>query len=158
MKEAGIDIVVLNHATALIDVPESKVIAWSSAFSYLDADESEAWEDGEPLGPFPVTAWFQVKKGEVVVVADPSIVINSIMGRDDNYAFIRYLTSRNGQQQSISFVTSHLPMAPIDVSKTGLDTLRAILANPAGLLGATALVFVVVSSYTLKQGGIVERY
>ena len=158
VMEAGIDAIVLNHATALLDVPESDVIAWSSVSSFLDEDESETWEDEEPSGPFPVAAQFSIGDGEVVVVADPSIVINSIVGRDDNYAFIRHLTSRNGQQQSISFVTSHLLMAPLDVSKTGLDSLRAILASPAGLLGTTALVFIVVSRYALKKGGIVERY
>jgi hypothetical protein len=158
VKEAGIDIIVLNHATALIDVSESDVIAWSSIYSYLDTDESETREESEPEGPFPVVARLQVKNGKIIVVADPSIIINSIVGRDDNYAFIRHLTSSNGQQQSIFFTTSHLPMTSLDVSKTGLDTLRSILASPAGLLGTTALVFIVVSRYALKKGEIVERY
>ncbi len=158
VKEAGIYIIVLNHATALLDVPESDAIAWSSAFSYLDTDENETWEEPEPEGPFPVAAQLPVGGGEVIAVADPSIIINSIVGRDDNYAFVRHLTNRNGQQQSILFATSHLPMTSLDVSKTGLDTLRPILASPAGLLGATALVFIVVSRYALKKGGIVEGY
>ncbi|MBL7166991.1 MAG: DUF4350 domain-containing protein [Dehalococcoidales bacterium] len=158
VREAGIDVIVLNHATALLDVLEFDVIAWSSVSSFLDTDESETWEEPEPRGPFPVAAQFPIGDGEVVVVADPSIVINSIVGRDDNYAFIRCLTSRNGQQQSIFFTTSHLPMASLDVSKTRLDTFRPIIASPAGLLGTTALVFIVVSRYALKKGGTVERY
>jgi len=158
VKEAGVDIIVLNHATALIDVPESDIIAWSSVFSYLDTDESETREESEPEGPFPVAAQLPVGDGEVIVVADPSIIINSIVGRDDNYTFVRHLTNRNGQRQSILFTTSHLPMTSLDVSKTGLDTLRPILASPAGLLGTTALVFIVVSRYALKKGGTIERY
>jgi len=158
VKEAGIDVIVLNHATALIDVLESDVIAWSSVSSFLDTDENEYWEEEEPLGPFPVAAQFQVKNGKVIVVADPSILINSVVDRDDNYTFINHLTSRNGQQQSILFATSHLPMTSLDVSKTGLGKLQPILASPVGLLVTISLVFITASRFVLKKGGIIGRY
>ena len=158
VRNAGVEVIVLNHATALTNVPESRAIAWSSISSFLDANESETLELGESTGPFPVAARFPSGNGEVVVVADPSIVINSIVGRDDNYAFVRYLTGGNGQPKSISFATSHLPKTPLDSSKTRLDRLQQVLASPGGLLGITVVVFIAVSRYGLKKGGIIGRY
>ncbi|HEY91032.1 MAG TPA: DUF4350 domain-containing protein [Dehalococcoidia bacterium] len=158
VSEAGISTIVLNHATILTDTVESSVVARSSVSSFLDIDESGSREEEEPLGPFPVAARFQVRNGEVIVVADPSIVINSIIGRDDNYTFVRYLTSHNGQQQGILFTASHLPMASLDVSKTGLTKLQPILASPAGLLITISLVFITVSRFTFKKGGTIGQY
>jgi len=158
VRDAGVNIVVLNHATALTDVPETAAIARSSIASFLDANESETLDQGESTGPFPVAARFPSGDGEVIVVADPSIVINSIVGRDDNYAFVRYLMGGDGQPESISFATSHLPKTPLDSSKIRLDTLQRVLAGPGGLLGIAAVVFIAVSRYALKKGANVGQH
>jgi len=153
--EAGIDSIVLNHATILTGIVDSAVIARSAVSSFLDLNESEYWEEGEPLGPFPVAARFSVKNGEVIVVADPSIIINSIVDRDDNYAFVRYLTSRIGRQKSILFTTSHLPTTSLDVSKIRLEKLQALLVNPIGLLTTILIVFIAVSRFMPRKGEII---
>jgi hypothetical protein len=79
-------------------------------------------------------------------------MMNSMVGRDDNYSFMRYLTSRNGEQMGILIDNSHLTKTPLDVSKTRLTGVREILSTPYPLLGIVALIFVVVSRYTLKKG------
>ena len=48
VKENGIDVIVLNHATTLTNVAEAEVIAWSSPTSFLDTDENESWDEAEP--------------------------------------------------------------------------------------------------------------
>lgn len=152
VKEDGINTVVLNHATALTNVELPAVIAWSSAASFLDMNEDESRDGGEPRGPLAVTAEFRLGKGRLVPVADPSIVINSMVGRDDNYSFIRYLISPKSEPREILVDSSHLPQAPLDVSKTRLIKAHQILANPYTLIGLTVLIFMVVSKYTLKKG------
>jgi hypothetical protein len=152
IKESGIRAVMLNHGTALTNVEESQAIAWSSSSSFLDIDGNESWSQDEPKGPFPVAARFRFGKGTIAVVSDPSIMINSMVGRDDNYRFMEYLTSHNGERKSIVIDLSHLTKAPLDVSKTRLISAREVLSTPYALLGIVALIFVVMSRYMLKRG------
>lgn len=152
VKESGVEVIVLNHATSLTDVAESSVIAWSSGSSFLDINQSGAWDPGEPKGPLAVAAEFRLGKGTVALVSDPSIMLNSMVGRDDNYSFIRYLTGHEGEQKGMLIDSSHLTKAPLDVSKTRLIDSREVLSSPYALVGITALIVVVVSRYTLKKG------
>lgn len=157
IKEYGITVVTLNHATALTNVVKSQAIAWSSSSSFLDTNGNESWNQGEPRGPLPVAAESQLGKGRVEIVSDPSILINAMVGRDDNYSFVRYLISHNQEQMQILVDTSHLPKVPLDVSKTGLADARQVLSSPYVLLGMVALIFGVVSRYALKKGEILGR-
>ncbi len=154
IKETGIHVVMLNHATVLTDVMASQVMAWSSSTSFLDVDDNGSWDQGEPKGPFPIAAEFRFGKGTVDIVSDPSIMINSVAGRDDNYRFISYLTSHRGKAEAILVDGAHLPKAPLDISKTRLIEVHRVLSSPYGVLGILALVFWVVSRYTLKKGEI----
>ncbi len=153
VKENDIDVIMLNHATTLTNIVESGVIAWSSSASFLDINENGVWDEGEPKGPLIVAAKLRLGQGTLALVSDPSIMINSMVGRDDNYRFIEYLTRYNGEQKEIVVDSSHLSQTPLDVSKTRLIGAREALSSPYALVGITAMIFVVVSRYTLKKGG-----
>jgi hypothetical protein len=152
-KIGGVNEVMLNHATTLTNVAEADVIAWSSSSSFLDLNENFSWDEGEPKGPLPVAAKFKSGKGTVALVADPSTVINTMVSRYDNYAFITYLTGRRGEQQEVFIDRSHLTKTPLDISKIRLTNTREWLSNPYALLGITALVFVVISRTTVVKKG-----
>ncbi len=152
VKESGINTILLNHATTLINLEETQVIAWSSETSFLDMDENETRSEDEPKGPFPVAAKLRFGKGTLAIVSDPSIIINSMIGRDDNYRFIEYLTRYDGEQKEILVDRSHLSKTPLDISKTRLIGARERLSNPYALVGITAVIFITVSRYTLKKG------
>ncbi len=152
IAESGIDAIVLNHATTLFNTTASETIAWSSSSSFLDINENESWDLDEPKGPFPVAVQFRLGKGTVAIASDPSIMINSMVDRDDNYAFIQYLISRNDQEMNIQIDNSHLTEAPLDISKVRLRNGREMLSSPYALVGIMALIFIVVSRYTLGKG------
>ncbi|MFC1966913.1 DUF4350 domain-containing protein [Chloroflexota bacterium] len=152
VKASGISTIMLNHATTLINLEETQVIAWSSKASFVDMDENETWSQNEPKGPFPVAAKFRFGKGTLAIVSDSSIIISSMVGRDDNYRFIEYLTRYNGEQKEMLVDRSHLSKTPLDVSKTRLTSARERLSNPYALVGITAVIFMMVSRYTLKKG------
>ena len=151
-KERGINAIMLNHATTLIDAEETQAIVWSSETSFLDMDENETWSEDEPKGPFPVAAKLPFGKGTLAIVSDSSIIISGMMGRDNNYRFIEYLTRYNGEQKKILVDRSHLSKTPLDISKTRLIGARERLSNPYALVGITAVIFMAVSRYTLKKG------
>jgi hypothetical protein len=155
VKEGGIDIIMLNHATTITNTAESEVIARSSSISFLDINENESWDEDEPKGPFPVAVEFHFGKGMVALASDPSIIINTMVGRDDNYDFARYLTHHKGEQEEILFDRSHLTETPLDVSKTRLMSAREASSSPYALVGIMAIIFAVVSGYTLKKGEII---
>lgn len=155
--ESGIGVIVLNHATSLTSLEQAEIIAWSSSTSFLDINENESWDEDEPKGPLPVAAEFHLGKGTVALLSDPSIMINSMVGRDDNYSLIRYLTTHEGEETKMLIDSAHLPKAPLDTSKSRLNSSREIIAAPYPLLGIVALIFVVVSRYTLKTGGTIGR-
>ena len=152
VKESGIDVIMLNHATTLTNATEAQAIAWSSSASFVDINENGAWDQGEPKGPFVVAAQIRLDKGTLALISDPSIVINTMVGRDDNYNFIRYLTRHTGEKKGMLVDSSHLTKAPLDVSKTRLISAREVLSSPYALLGITAMIFIIVSRYTLKKG------
>ncbi|MBI4303759.1 MAG: DUF4350 domain-containing protein [Chloroflexi bacterium] len=151
-KIEGVDEVTLNYATTLNNVADQDVIAWSSSYSVLDLDENFSPDESEPRGPFPVAAKLTAGKGTIAIVADPSLMINSMVGRDDNYAFINYLSGGRDDSRKIIIDRSHLSQTPLDISKTRLANTREWLSNPYALVGITALVIVVVSRNTIRKG------
>jgi len=156
VKEAGIEAIVLNHATTLIDVDGEQAIAWSSAAGFTDTDGSGNWSEGEPKGPFVVAAEIKLGKGMVYAVADPSIIINTTFGRDNNEAFIRYLITRRGEPKKVMVDASHLLKAPLDIGKERLLEIRAFLSNPFAILVIMAVIFVIIYRYTYRKGEVID--
>ena len=132
---SGIENLVSNHATSLENVPQDNIIAWSSYFSFLDENQNGGYDEGEPEGPFPVIANFQIGKGELVLVSDPSILINSMLEMGDNRRFLE-----NIAQGQTFLDQSHLPEVPLDETKGKLKIARNVLATVWGTLALIILV------------------
>ena len=146
--------IVLNHATSLSGVLESEVVAWSSRFSFLDLNHNSVWdEDDEPKGPLPVAAALPVNKGYVVLVADPSILINSMEGMEDNYGFIESIIESQDLQPEVLVDQSHLPEANLDEAKGVLARIRSRLSSPLGISALTVVALIVVLSPLWRREG-----
>ena len=80
-----------NRGTSLINVGDgSEVLASSSDLSFMDLNDNGVWDTNEPQGPFVVSAKYKVNSGYIVLVTDPSILINSMLHLDDNIGFMKY--------------------------------------------------------------------
>ena len=134
---------VLNHASSLSDVADAESIAWSSRFSFLDGDENGKWDEGELKGPFSVAAQLRVGKGFLIAVADPSVIINSMIGMEDNRSFIQKCIQMQSPSPEIMVDQSHLPRPPLDAAKEKLAAARNSLSGFWGVLGAITVVLVV---------------
>ncbi len=141
-----VESIVLNHATSLSGVSGLEIIAWSSRFSFLDLDNSSIWESKEPKGPFPIAAALPVDEGYMVLVADPSILINSMEGIADNHTFIEAMVKIQDQQPTILLDHSHLPSASLDDAKDVLATTRSWFASPLEISGLAVVALIVVLS------------
>lgn len=140
---------VFNHATSLENAPQDQVIARSSYFSFSDENQNGDWDEEEPKGPLPVIANLKIAKGELVLVADPSILISSMIDMDDNRQFLK-----NVGQGQIFLDQSHLPEVPLDEAKVVLKVSRNVLATIWGTLGLILLVLVLtLKPIWCNQGG-----
>ncbi len=68
----------------------------SSSASWMDRNSNGAWDGSEVRGPFTICAFERIGEGELIVLADPSLLINSMTDKLDNQEFrdnlLEYLT------------------------------------------------------------------
>ena len=134
----GIDQLSLNYASA-VDPGNATVLVSTSEYAYL-AVEPTPLEEVDELESYPVATVEDVGDGQVVVLSDPSLVINAMIDREDNAAFVRGLYAGNER-------------VLLDVSKTEdvpplISVLLAVRGSPAlqVLLGVFGIGVVAASA------------
>ena len=105
---AGLDEFTLNHGTAL-DAGEAQVLLESSEYAYLDHNRNEELDDDEELQVRPVATSESHGEGHVLVVSDPSALINVMLEREDNSAFVQRLAD---DHERLMVDTSHSDSVP----------------------------------------------
>lgn len=148
----AVDSIVLNHATSLSGALNAQVVAWSSRFSFLDQNDNSVWDEGEPRGPLPVAAALPVEEGHLVLVADPSILINSMQGIDDNFSFVGNTIEIQEPHPDVLLARTHLPEGSLDEAKGFLASVRGRLSSPLGLSGLLAVALVVALVPLVRKG------
>lgn len=149
-------LVILNHATVLQGVSTEQVIAWTTASSYIDSNENLKRDEYEIKGQMPIAAKTNIGEGVLIVVSDPSLMINTMVNRADNFAFISFLLGeRSGKD--VLFDTTHLSQTPLDISKTALVRNRDVMSTPYPLTALILVIFIGVSIWMLRTGGEVGK-
>jgi hypothetical protein len=136
----------MDRGTVLLTNYSSGVLAWSSSFSFLSPNSGSANSVGATLGPLPVAYYQRIDKGMVIAVADPSIIINSMIGVDSNYAFINNIINLNGNHGAVYIDQSHLPVTTLDEAKLALDLAYSAASSP---FGAAAIIIAILALGTL---------
>jgi hypothetical protein len=154
LQAAGIKAVAFNHATVLKPAASDIVLARSSPASFLDVNSDGQQNPNEPAGPFAVAARLALGQGTVTLVSDPSLIINAMEAQSDNSAFIRFLVSSRGKTGHLRLDSGHLEQSPLDITRSRLESFRAVFANSNILLGLTALIFILVIRFMFKKGEI----
>jgi hypothetical protein len=153
----GIKVVGFNHPASLSGVSQSQAMAWSSNMSFLDTNQNGNWDSGEPKGPFAVAASYSLGEGTIDLVSDPSLIMNSAAGSNNNNAFIQYLINSNRTPVNVLLDRAHLTKSPLDTSKIKLEKVRGIMSDPYTVLGIIALVFVIITWYMYQRGRLIGR-
>jgi len=137
----NIEGLILNHATCLVDVESNDIIAMSSAFSFIDRNGNETWDSDEPAGPLPVISRHVLGRGQIVLISDPSIFINSMTSMGSNETFLDNIAA--AATSGLYIDQSHLPPSNLHQTKSFLAQARSLLANPLELLLIVIPVMVV---------------
>ena len=149
---AGVSSVALNYATTL-EGEDLTVMARSSAFSYQDRDNDGTRTVDEPLGPFPVAGYTIVGKGRLILLADPSIFINTMFAVEDNRQFVRNLIDVAGTDPRIFIDQAHLPPSRLDWVKVTLVSMRRAVAHPGSLAALLAALSIILLSPIWRRKG-----
>ncbi|MFH0768315.1 MAG: DUF4350 domain-containing protein [Chloroflexota bacterium] len=136
---SDINSLVFNHGTSLIDIGTADALALSSSFSFLDLNGNEERDEGEPIGPLPVIAQYNLGSGRIILTSDPSIFINSMQTMEGNYTFIQNIGAITASELLID--QSHLPGSDLRNVKNLLADVRNRLITP---VGTVCLVIVTV--------------
>jgi len=145
--------IILNHGTVLQNVTTSQTIAWTTESSYVDTNENLVWNEGETRGRLPVAAETNIGRGKLIIIGDPSLMINAMINRADNFAFISQLLGEANEEGEVLFDTSHLSKTPLDISKTALMRIRDVMVKPYPLMAIILVIFLGVSIWTMSIGG-----
>ena len=130
---SNIEGLVFNHATCLTNVETADALALSSTFSFLDLNGDQTWQEDEPTGPLPVISHHNLGSGQIILIADPSLFINSMETMESNYNFIQNIAAITTSNLLID--QSHLPPSNLHQTKNLLAYMRGSLITPLGTLG-----------------------
>jgi len=117
--------VILNYAS-VVEGRGFQVLARSTKFSYLDLNGNMKFDKGEPSTSFPVAVRIKYGKGDLIVISDSSIFVNSMLKLGDNINFVKHiLTGRK-----IVVDASHWTPSPFSRAKNILIRAFNILKIP----------------------------
>lgn len=138
---SDIENLVFNHATCLTNIEAANVLALSSSFSFLDLNGDQTWQEGEPTGSLPVISLHNLGSGQLILVADPSMFINSMETMTGNDNFMHNIATITASNLLID--QSHLPPSNLHQTKNLLAHLRGFLVTPLGTLGLVILALTI---------------
>lgn len=79
---------VLNHPASLNVTESTEVIASTSDKAWLDYNGNLSLDSGERMGVYPVAALASYAGGQLLVVSDPDLFVNSMQDKGDNAVFV----------------------------------------------------------------------
>ena len=150
---ANTESLAFNHATCLENVTETNLLASSSSFSFLDLNSNGIWEETEPTGPLPVISRHSLGQGQVILISDPSLLINGMEAKEDNANFIQNMATTT---TCLYIDQSHLPPSELHQTKHLLIQMRNLVATPLGtsVLVILALVIVLKPIWHKRKEGL----
>lgn len=83
----------LNYATSIVVGGTTEPLVRTSLASWSDTDGDRMQDFGEPSGPFVVLARERLGSGEIVLLSDPSVLINGMRAYMDNDVLASNLVS-----------------------------------------------------------------
>lgn len=142
----GVSLLLLNLPSTIVPSPLAKILVNSSEASWLDIDDDNRLDLDEPKGPFPLLTIEPYGRGELMVLSDPSIMINQMQGLMNDTTLVRNMVSylTNGRKVLVMDET-HRDMA------NPVHALNVYVANispwmKGAIIGGSLVLFVIMGS------------
>ena len=141
----------LNYATTLnITSTEIEILANSSEYSYIDINMNDQWDQGEPKGSQPILAQTRIGKGNLILLSDPSIFINSMINKSDNTQLLKNIA----KGKTVYLDLSHYKTTPHTKLKTAIQTTLNFIYVPEAkytLVAATTIITLYATRKTKEK-------
>jgi hypothetical protein len=136
----NVSTLLLNHPSSVtVNISTTSVIANSSVASWRDVNGNKLQEPGEPRGPFPLVARERLGLGTILLLSDPSVLINGMRDYMDNDAFAENLVAEACRERTeVYFDESHRVF--FDPVSATLELTGELSATAKALIAATAFV------------------
>jgi len=141
----GVRELVFNYGTVLEGCPSP--IAESSSYSFLDLDLNGEWSEGEPRGSFAAACSLSLGKGRLIIVADSSLWVNSMLQMRDNRKFLESLTGG----RAVLIDESHWKPSSLTIAKRMLNISFSYITSPELRYALIALIIVALVRYRRRH-------
>jgi len=142
----GVSMLLLNLPSTIVPSPYARVLVNSSEASWLDIEEDDKLGLDEPKGPFPLLTIEPYGKGELIVLSDPSIMINGMQGLMNDTTLVRnivtYMTS--GRKVLVVDETHRDTANPVQELNVYVGTISPWMKGV--IIGLSIVLFVVMGS------------
>lgn len=105
--------IVFDHPVPLNITGNATVIASTSWLGWLDLNDNGLLDKDEPSGAYPVAAQANYGKGELIVIGDPDVLINSMQDKGDNRVLVSNILSTGIVYVDASHGQSVPPLASV---------------------------------------------
>jgi len=154
----------LNCAASITVGGSSETLARTTVASWSDTDGDRMQDFGEPSGPFVILAREHLGSGEIVLLSDPSVLINGMRSHLDNELLSSNLVSVISEGRSgVYFDESHRDyFDPVtistDITGTVPGNVKAALFSVAFVLALWITTDVVDRSWSWIRGRAGRAY
>ncbi len=151
----NVSTLLFNYPSSItIDVLTTSVIAYSSIASWRDINGNKLQDPGEPMGPFPLIARENLGLGTIILLSDPSVLINGMRSHMDNQAFAENLVAEVCRDRTeVYFDESHRTFFdPISVT---IEITGGISATAKALIAATVFVLTLWIATDLVDNAVI---
>ncbi len=140
----GVNLLVLNHAAVLENVTPENKLAESSYFSFLDTNNNGKLDAGEAQGPFTVLAAEKLSSGQLVMLSDPSLFLNSMLKLGDNSILVQNISL--SAPEGVLLDDAHLPDSNLSLAR---NILASFLEITHTTLASIIILFTLLALLTV---------
>ncbi|MCU0799999.1 MAG: hypothetical protein MUC62_10070 [Candidatus Thermoplasmatota archaeon] len=142
----GVSMVLLNHPSTIVPSPLARALVNSSHSSWLDIDADDRLDTDEPKGPFPLLTIEPYGRGELMVLSDPSIMINQMQGPMNGSILVRNIVAylASGRKVLVMDETHRDLTNPVHVLNVYVNNISPWMKGV--MIGGSVVLFVVMGS------------
>ncbi|MGA1819407.1 MAG: DUF4350 domain-containing protein [Thermoplasmatota archaeon] len=147
----NLSMLLMNLPSTVVPSDRAVSVFNSSRTSWLSMDGNEVWNTGEPQGPFPVLTIEKYGRGTLMVLSEPSLLINQMRGEMDNGIFVRNLIDFiSKERDSIIVDESHRDLTnPVQFTNSFVAAMEPY--QKVGVLVVISAIFMILNtSYPRK--------
>jgi hypothetical protein len=137
----NVSYLLLNYASSIaLNTSSTQALAYSSLASWLDTNRDLYQQWGEPRGPFSILAKERIGLGTIVLLSDPSVLINGMSKYMNNSALATNL---------LAFISAGRSQVFFDESHRDYLDPVVVTAKFTGGISSNAKVGIVVLAFVL---------